>query len=31
MHYFSLFDADGKAEVVACIRELVNAVLHVRF
>ena len=24
MHYFSLFGTDGKAEVVACMRELVN-------
>ena len=25
MHYFSLFDTDGKAEVTACIKELVDA------
>ena len=29
MHYFSLFDTDGKAEVVVCIRELVYAVLQI--
>ena len=28
MHYLSLLCADGKAKVVASIRELVNAVLH---
>ena len=28
MHYLSLLCADGKAKVVAIIRELVNAVLH---
>ena len=28
MHYFCLFDTDGKTEVVACIRELVKAALH---
>ena len=28
MHYLSLLCADGKAKVVAGIRELVNAVLH---
>ena len=27
MHYFSLFDTDGEAEDVACIRELVDAAL----
>ena len=29
MHYLRLFCADGKTKVVAGIRELVNAALHV--
>ena len=29
MHCVSLFDTDGQAEVVACIRELIDAALHV--
>ena len=31
MHYFSLFDIDGKAAIVACVRELVDAALHASF
>ena len=31
MHYLSLFDVDSRAEDVACIRELVDAALHVSF
>ena len=31
MHDFSLLSADRQAEVVVCLHELVNAMLHVGF